>query len=212
MVSIRWFGHSCFRIGDGKSIVVDPHDGHSLGLKPPNEKGDIILITHDHFDHNCYRVVQKSDSTIVNGAGERIIGSIKIEGFPAYHDAVEGKQRGGIVVYCLELDGIKMCHLGDIGHPIDGDLEKKLSSTDILFLPIGGHFTIDADGAWGIVEKLKPKVVIPMHYKIGGLSLRLDPLENFTVGREDDVTTVGNEIQIERSDLPEEFEIWVFSL
>ena len=212
MISIRWFGHSCFRIGNGKNIIIDPHDGHSLGLKPPDEKGDIILITHDHFDHNCYRVVQKSDSIIMNEVGEKTVDSIKIEGFPAYHDPVEGKKRGGIVVYSLEVDGIKMCHLGDIGHQIGEELEKNLSSTDILFIPVGGYFTINADEAWEIVEKLKPKAIVPMHYKLGGLSLRLDPLDKFTVNREDDVTMVGNEIKLEKSDLPTDPEIWVFSL
>jgi len=92
MVSVRWLGHSCFRIKNGESIIIDPHDGHYLGLKPPDEKGDIILVTHDHTDHNQYKVVQKDGSRIIREAGRVRIGDVNIDGFNAFHDNQSGKR------------------------------------------------------------------------------------------------------------------------
>ena len=226
MISIRWLGHSCFRIREGsstapyknttdlsgKSIIIDPHDGHSLGLKPPEESGDIILITHDHFDHNCYRVVQKSDSVVIREAGEQMIGPLTIAGYPAHHDNIGGKKRGDIIIYTIKVGGMKLCHLGDVGHDLGDDLVEKLASPDVLFIPVGGYFTIDAATAWRIVDELQPKVVVPMHYKIGGLSLHLDPIDNFLGMKETEKIMVGNEISFEVEDLPEKMELWVFSL
>lgn len=212
MVSIRWLGHSCFRIKneEGTDLIIDPHDGHSLGLKPPDETGDIILITHDHFDHNQYKAVQKDSSKIIREAGEYNIRGYNIKGFNAFHDECGGKKRGNIVIFSIVTEGIKMSHVGDLGHQPDNALCTALSNTDILFLPVGGYYTIDAHGAWEVVDTIKPKVVVPMHYGFGGLSLRLDPVEKFIDEKERN--SVGNEINILKEDLPEQTEVWIFSL
>lgn len=212
MVSVRWLGHSCFRIKNEESIIIDPHDGHYLGLKPPDERGDIILVTHDHTDHNQYKVVQKEGSRIIREAGRIRIGNIEIEGFNAFHDNQSGKKRGDVVIYSLEVEGIRMCHMGDIGHQLNAELSEHLRGTDILFIPVGGTYTVDADGAWNIVDSVKPRVVVPMHYMVGGLSLRIDPVERFLEARDVERSMVGNEIKLTKDDLPEKLEIWVFSL
>jgi len=214
MVSIRWLGHSCFRIRneEGISLIIDPHDGHSLGLKPPDEKGEIILITHDHFDHNQYRNVEREGSQIIRDAGVYSYGGYEIRGFDAFHDDSGGKKRGNVVVFSICTDGMKMSHLGDLGHQPGTVLRDALAGTDILFLPVGGYYTIDAQGAWSVIDAIKPRVVVPMHYGVGGLSLRLDPLDRFLSVRDTEKTSVGNEIDLLREDLPERTEVWIFSL
>ena len=212
MIRIRWHGHSCFEISDDITIVTDPHDGRSIGIEPPRVKGDIILISHGHYDHDKSRVVEKPDSIIVKEElGEREVMGVKIEGYETYHDDVGGVKRGTNVVYRFECDEFSFCHLGDIGHMPSNDLIGKIRGVDILFAPIGGVFTIDARGAWEIVEKVKPRIVIPMHYRVIGLSLPVATLDKFTGGHGDQVVNVGNEIDIEKADLPDKFEIWTFS-
>jgi len=214
MVAIRWLGHSCFRIknNSGTTMIIDPHDGHSIGLKTPDEKGDIILITHDHFDHNQYRIVQKEESKIVREACECSLDGYEIKTFNAFHDDENGKKRGNIVIFSITTEGIRVVHAGDLGHKPDSDLCAALYGADILFLPVGGHYTIDASDAWRVVDCIEPKVVVPMHYGVGGLSLRLDPVENFLDKRDVEWSAVGNEIYIQKDDMPEKMEVWVFSL
>ncbi len=210
MLKIRWHGHACFEISNGKVIVIDPHDGVSIGIPPPKVKADVILITHDHFDHNQSRIVEKEDSIIVKE--NREINGINIEVFKAYHDREMGSKRGEIRIYKIDYYGIKLCHLGDLGHILDDDLVKKIGEIDLLFIPVGGVFTIDAKEAIELIKKMNVKVIIPMHYKIEGLSLPIDSIEPFLDKIEYEIRHVSNEIEIEKEDLPEEKEIWIFSL
>jgi L-ascorbate metabolism protein UlaG (beta-lactamase superfamily) len=193
-------------------MIIDPHDGHSIGLKTPDEKGDIILITHDHFDHNQYRIVQKEGSKIIREAGEYSLDGYEIKGFNAFHDDENGKKRGNIVIFSIVTEGMRIVHAGDLGHMPDSDLCAALYGADILLLPVGGHYTIDASGAWGVVDCIEPKVVVPMHYGVGGLSLRLDSVENFLNKKDVEWAAVGNEIYVLKEDIPEKMEVWVFSL
>jgi L-ascorbate metabolism protein UlaG (beta-lactamase superfamily) len=110
------------------------------------------------------------------------------------------------------LEGISFCHLGDIGHIPSKDLLAEIGRVDVLLVPVGGIFTVDARVAWDIVEAVKPRIAIPMHYRVTGLSLPLANLSQFTDGHEDQVVNVGNEIDIEKGDLPDQFEVWTFSL
>ena len=213
MIKIRWHGHACFEVSDGITVVTDPHDGSSIGIKPPNIKADIVLVTHDHYDHNKVKVVEKEGTIVVRGGNEEIEG-VKIESFKAYHDKEGGAKRGEINMFKFTVEGITFLHVGDLGHVIDDKMAEEIGNVDILFIPVGGTFTVDADEAVEICKKIGPKVVVPMHYKIGGLSLpieRVDPfLEN--AGREYKTRHVANEIEIEKEDLPEETEVWVFTL
>jgi len=213
MIKIRWHGHACFEVSDTVTVVTDPHDGSSIGIKPPNVKADIVLVTHDHYDHNKTKVVEKEGTRVIRGGNETIDG-IEIESFKAYHDKEKGAKRGEITIFKFTVDGITFCHVGDLGHIIDDEMAEKIGSVDILFIPVGGTFTVDAYEALEVCKKISPKVVVPMHYKIGGLSLpieRVDPfLEN--AGEEYKIRHVANEIEMEREDIPEEKEVWVFTL
>lgn len=182
MLTIRWHGHACFEVvtAKGKVIVFDPHDGRSLGLKPPKVAADVVLISHEHFDHNAFAVVAKPGAKVLSmNIGETAVDEIKILGVETYHDKDRGRRRGRNVVYKLIANNTSIIHLGDLGHIIDVDVGAKLKPVDILMTPVGGVFTIDANEAWKVIEVLNPVVVIPMHYWIQGLELPLKPVDEF---------------------------------
>jgi L-ascorbate metabolism protein UlaG (beta-lactamase superfamily) len=212
MLQIRWHGHSCFEITNDITLVIDPHDGRSIGIPAPSVTGDIILVTHDHYDHNSVKNVEKPESKIVTDERKRTIDNVVIQGIPAFHDAVQGQRRGKIVLYKFVYDDITFCHLGDLGHELDEKTIQQIGAVDILFIPVGGTYTIDADQAWNIIRKLKPKIVIPMHYRIEGLSLPIAGVDQFLEHNNYKVLRVGTEIDIEKDDLPKQPEVWVFTL
>lgn len=124
-----------------------------------------------------------------------------------------GAKRGDNILFKFTLGGINFCHLGDLGHVLDGDLLKQIGNVDILFVPVGNVFTIGPKEAWEVIHTIKPAVAIPMHYRVGGLSLSIKPVEPFLdFVDEDSIVRVGNEIDFESEDLPGEFEVWVFTL
>ncbi len=212
-MKIRWHGHACFEVGDDETtFVFDPHDGEYIGIEPPKVYGDVILVSHDHNDHNKVNVVRKPDSDIVRGDGKKKVRGYDITGLLTYHDEVKGKKRGENVIFTLDINGVKICHLGDLGCMPDDDTIKKMRDCDIIMIPVGGTFTLDGRGAWNVVKTLKPKVVIPMHYRVAGLSLGISSLDVFIEQCEDIPTTkVGNEVLFEKDDLPDELTVWVFS-
>ncbi len=211
---IRWHGQSCFEIGyEGNILVTDPHDGKNIGINPPQVEGDIILVSHDHYDHNAVRKVENPDSEIVRDAGVRDIGDIKIEGIKSYHDEEGGKVRGENTIFKFSMNGLDLCHMGDIGHLPDEELVDEIGSVDFLFIPVGGNFTIGPEEAKKTIEKIDPKIAVPMHFKIGGLSLDIKTLEPFLSLYPDEKTfKLGVELDFIKADLPEETEIWAFSL
>ena len=212
MLQIRWHGHSCFEITNDVTIVTDPHDGKSIGIPAPSVKGDIILVSHNHYDHNSVKSVEKEDSKVITDERKRNVSDVQIEGISVFHDESHGAKRGKNIIYKFNVDGINFCHLGDLGHELDEETLSKIGEVDILFIPVGGTFTIDAEKAWKTIDKIKPKIAIPMHYKIGGLSIPIAGLDQFLDKTECKILKVGNEIDIEKEDLPSEPEIWTFTL
>ncbi|RLF50786.1 MAG: Zn-dependent hydrolase [Thermoplasmata archaeon] len=212
MPQIIWHGHACFEITDDLTIVTDPHDGKSIGIETPMVKGDIILVSHDHYDHNSVRTVEKKDSVVVRDVGKKNIKGIEIEGIESFHDEVKGAKRGKNIIFKFKVDDITFCHLGDLGHIPDKDILEKIGEVDILFIPVGGVYTLDADSAWETANLIKSKIIVPMHYKIQGLSLPISDVDPFLAKNKFKVIHVGNQIDIEKEDLPSEREIWVFSL
>jgi len=212
-IKVRWHGHACFEIGDGAIIVTDPHDGKSIGIKQPHTKADIVLISHDHFDHNCGRVVEGRDTKVFDREIDTKLNGVRIKGVKAYHDDSLGSKRGDIVLFKFTLNGINFCHLGDLGHLLEEDIIQQLGNIDVLFVPVGNVFTIGPKEAWNVINALKPNVAIPMHYRVGGLSLSIKPVDPFLEeANEDSIVRVGNEIDFEREDLPDDLEVWVFTL
>jgi len=176
---IVWHGHSCFEIVSDNNIhvAIDPHDGYSIGLPPPRIKADLVLVTHDHYDHNAVEGIVDSHTKVrCCLEGEEEIMGVKVRGVKLPHDKFGGKRRGWIHAYHLEIDGFRMLHLGDIGIIPS---RKILGEPHVLFIPVGGTYTISADEAWSIVESLKPPITIPMHYWVPGMMMPLDPIDEF---------------------------------
>lgn len=212
MLQIRWHGHACFEITNDITLITDPHDGKSIGIPAPLVTGDIILVSHDHYDHNSVKTVEKEGSKIVTDDRKRNLFDILIKGFESYHDECCGEKRGSNIIFKFVYDDINFCHLGDLGHDLDESLIQELRDVDILFIPVGGTFTIDADQAWKVISKINPKIIVPMHYKIGGLSLPIAGIEPFLEKNKQKVLKVGNEIDIEKEDFPKDTEVWVFTM
>lgn len=206
-----WHMHSCFEINDQATVVMDPHDGRSIGVKPPSLRADVVTISHDHFDHNAVRVI-KGEYVVVKDIAPRNVKGVAIRGINGYHDDVSGEKRGKMNIFHITLGGVRFCHLGDLGHMLSDAQIKELGEVDVLFLPVGGVFTIDGAQAQLLVHKIHPRVAIPMHFRVGGLSMSIQNADGFLKGLpEDKVVRVGNEVEFEAEDLPEETEYWVFS-
>ena len=191
-ISIQWFGQSFFQIvtGDGTRIVIDPH------LMPeysrPNCEADLILISHEHDDHNLVEAVsnlEKDKPKIIRGLvvkGKRQdwnkvdekVKNIRIRNVPSYHDAEDGLKRGKNSMFVIETDGLKIAHLGDLGHTLSDEQVKAIGEIDILMIPIGGIYTINGEKAKEVVKQLKPRLyILPMHYGTKVLDTLQDPEE-----------------------------------
>lgn len=177
---ITWLGHSYFKIETGgKTIALDPYSEESTGFKPPRFKADILLISHQHEDHNNKKAIL-GEPFILEGPGEVEIGRIFIEGIKSFHDKRGGKDRGLNTIFRLESEDITLVFLGDLGESnIKKETLEKISNPDILLVPVGGKYTIDAEEAVVLINQLDPKIVIPMHYALKGLKIKLDPLDKF---------------------------------
>ena len=179
-MDITWLGHSCFRIkGKEVNLITDPYDA-TLGYSWPKPSANIVTITHAHPGHSNAAGVEGIPK-VVNRPGEYEIKNVFIIGFPTFHDAAQGANRGRNIIYMMEMEDMRLCHLGDIGHTPSPKQIEELSGIDVLFAPVGGVSTIDAKTAAEIVRLLSPKIVIPMHYQTD-VTNWLEPLEKFTQG------------------------------
>ena len=208
---IRWHGHSCFEITGRVTVVTDPHDGKSLGIKPPSTSADIVLITHDHSDHNSFKTVRGSHKDVFSFVGEFEFEGLRFLGLQTDHDECNGSKRGKNVMYVMNADGISICHCGDLGKVPDDETMEKIRGIDILMVPVGEVYTMNIKNVLRFIASVRPRVVIPMHYRIGGLSIPVNPLDNFLDATEYDVEHVGNEIDLSAEELPSETSVWVFS-
>ncbi len=204
---ITWYGQACFKIQSGdKALVLDPFE-KSVGLAPPSVQADVVFITHEHFDHNNTKAI-KGNYFLVNGPGEYEIKGIKARGITSYHDNEKGAKRGLNTLYLIEMEGIHILHCGDLGQDLLDDKQlEEIGSVDILMIPVGGFFTINAKQAVGIVNQIEPKIVVPMHYKIPKLSiLELDGVDKFLkeFGKEDVIPE--EKISIKQKDIEGEEE------
>jgi len=214
MLEIRWHGHSCFEISNEQTLVTDPHDGKSIGIPTPFVKADIVLVSHDHFDHNSTKTVSDNKTLVVTEKRKRTIHDITLRGMETYHDTCCGEKRGKNNIYIFTVENLTFAHFGDLGHMLDDKQIQILGPVDFVMIPIGGTYTLDGKTAWELVKKIHPRIIIPMHYKIEGLSLPLAPVDDFIscVDTDYEIVKVGNQIDIEKDDLPDHPEIWVFTL
>ena len=183
-MKISWYGQSFFQIITQKgkenklSLVIDPFSEY-IGLRLPKLETDILLITHDHPDHNNKKAVL-GQPFLIEGPGEYEIKEVFIQGIPGFHDNVKGKERGQITIYTIEAEGISLCHLGDLGQAeLTSDQLEEIGHIDILMIPIGGKYTISAKEALKIMSQIEPKIIIPMHYSLPKLKVKLEGINEF---------------------------------
>ncbi|MEM4700274.1 MAG: MBL fold metallo-hydrolase [Candidatus Nezhaarchaeales archaeon] len=210
---MRWLGHACFEItGGGITVVTDPHDGSSLGLPPPRASADVVLISHSHFDHADGRgMVSKPGAVVIDKPGLHEAKGLRVKGVLSHHDDAGGSKRGQNVIFTFELEGIKFCHLGDLGHVLAPSQVAEIGEVDVLLTPVGGTFTIDASAASRVVEQLKPKVVVPMHFKVPGLKLPISGVEPFLKGKKSVERLDKSEVELKKEELPAETKVVVLS-
>ncbi|MCX6793235.1 MAG: MBL fold metallo-hydrolase [Candidatus Falkowbacteria bacterium] len=182
-MQITWLGHSAFRLqgktaSDIVSVVTDPYKSEFTGLKMPRVEADIVTISHDHDDHNNLEAI-KGEPFVLRGPGEYESKGVYIDGISSYHDNEKGAKRGENIIFRFEIEDIVVTHLGDLGAELDDKQLERLEGTDILLIPVGGNFTLDAQKAVSVINQIEPRIIIPMHYKVPGLKFDLDAVEKF---------------------------------
>jgi len=176
-LDVTWLGHGCFRLrGRGAAVVTDPYPP-SIGLKLQRLDADLVTVSHEHENHNYTQVMR--DAYEIRGPGEYEVAGVSVIGVPTFHDAEKVARHGRNTVYLIEIDDVRVCHLGDLGHRLDDAEAEAIASPDVLLVPVGGHTAINAAQAAEVVRQLEPRFVVPMHYAIPGLKLQLDPLDRF---------------------------------
>ena len=176
-MQITWYGHSCFLLTSesGYSILTDPCDPET-GYELDNLVCDAVTVSHEHHDHNCLAIVA-GEPTIIRTAGEHLAGDIRVTGFANYHDDAKGAKHGDNILFLYQIDGLKVLHLGDLGHMLSEEAIRSIGDVDVLLAPIGGVYTINAKSATELADKLHAKVLIPMHYKTPALHFNIEGLE-----------------------------------
>lgn len=178
-MNIKWFGHSCFVLTSetGIRVLMDPVDPET-GYDLQSIKADAVTISHDHHDHN-YLPAVAGNPAIIRETGAFDVGPVHIEGIHSWHDEAEGQKRGNNILYVVEMDGIRILHAGDLGHLPNDSTIGRLHRIDVLLVPIGGVYTIDYVQALALANMIRPKVVIPMHYRTKNVTFKLGELAPF---------------------------------
>jgi L-ascorbate metabolism protein UlaG (beta-lactamase superfamily) len=213
-MKIKWYGHSAFQITTEKGIriIIDPYESGSfsgaLSYGKIEDEADIVLTSHDHADHNYTKGIRGKYKHI-SKAGDHEIKDIKIKAIPCFHDSLGGKKGGSNLIFVITADGLNLVHMGDIGHSLDPELLKKIGKVDILLLPVGGFFTVDAAMAQKIMNDIKPGVTVPMHYKTQKCNFPIAPVEDFTKNQANVRILKESSVVIKKETLPQEPEIIV---
>jgi len=212
-MKIRFLGHASFLITSvtGLRIITDPYkpgcfDG-GIKYDPITEEADVVTISHEHDDHNCTDI--QGNPVFVRGSEKRDIKGIEISGTNVFHDESGGTERGKNTIFKLKIDGMNIVHLGDLGHPLSDQEVEKIGSVDILFVPIGGYFTIDSTIAESTTKKLNPKVVVPMHFKTDKCGFPIAPIDDYI--RNKDVKKFDGEFEINKEQLPDKTTTYVLT-
>ncbi len=208
-MKIKWLGHSSFLLTSekGTKIITDPYTtGGGLSYGEIKESADIVTVSHEHGDHNNATSVG-GKPVVIKGSVSQDIKGIKIKGFPVFHDESKGKERGTVTLFTFAIDKFRVCHLGDLGHLLGEQEARDIGPVDVLLIPVGGFYTIDAANATKVCDQLKPKIVIPMHFKTPKLGYPIAGVDEFLKGKKSVKKETGNEIEVKA--LPTATEIWV---
>lgn len=218
-MDITYLGHASFKLrGKTASVVVDPFDPGMVGLPYPKVSAEIVVASHDHRDHNAVERVSgtagRAEPFVISAPGEYEVSGVSVFGFRTWHDKKEGAERGKNMVSVIHIDEVVVAHLGDLGHTLSDKLIEDMNEVDVLLVPVGGAYTINASEAVQVVEQIEPSIVIPMHYKASGMKKGFDELANV----EAFLKEIGEEgarreakLTVTKADLPEEREVVVLA-
>jgi len=211
---IKWYGHAAFKIttDNGTRIIIDPYQsgfsGGALSYGRIADEADIVITSHDHGDHNYVKDIHgKYDHIRTEGNYE--IRNVKIKLIPTFHDSSKGEERGNNLISVIATDGLTLVHMGDLGHDPGREILRIIGAVDILLLPVGGFYTIDAVAATKIMNDINPKVTIPIHYKTERCGFPITTVHEFTKGKNNVRTLQKSELEITKESLPKEPEIVV---
>jgi len=220
-MEITYLGHSSFKLKnkEGMVLIMDPFNPDFVGLPFPKDVADIVTISHDHEDHNEKNLVtgpvKRETTFVIDKEGEYEIGGIEINSMKTYHDKVEGVEKGKNLIMVIRIDGMTICHLGDLGHKLTESQIERLGDVDVLLIPVGGVYTIDSQEAVGLISEIQPSIVVPMHYKVAGMTdgfSELITLEQFL--DKNKLPIFGepvHKMKIDESDLPDDTQILVMN-
>jgi len=208
-MKIRYLGHSSFKIVTGSvTIITDPFNPEKVGLPYPKVQADLVLSSHDHPDHNYFEGVT-GEPFVISAPGEYEVKGVKVRGFQTFHDDKGGVERGKNTIYLVETEDLSLCHLGDLGHLLDDKIVEEFEDLDVLFVPVGGVYTLSVSDAAKVVAQLEPKYIFPMHYLIEngkGTIKDLQPVSAFLGEMGVGQIEPKDELNINSKSLPEEAE------
>jgi len=202
-MKVKWLGHASFLItsDDGIRIITDPYTtGGDLNYAGIKETADIVTVSHDHFDHNNVSCVRGSPEVVRGGTAE--IKGISFKGVSSCHDEEGGRLRGCNTMFCFTVSGVRVCHLGDLGHELNDKQAAEIGPVDVLLIPVGGNFTIDAGAATSVCSQLKPRVVIPMHYRNQRCAFPIAGVDEFLRGKTDVSCPDASDVEFKAGKLP----------
>jgi L-ascorbate metabolism protein UlaG (beta-lactamase superfamily) len=201
-MKIKYLAHASFLITSDKGtrILTDPYET-SGGLKHGaiKETADIVTVSHEHGDHNNVAAVEGKPRVVKTS---EVVKGINIKAVETAHDDKGGSQRGKNRIFCFNIDGINICHAGDLGHELSADQVKAIGKVDVLMIPVGGFFTIDAATAGKVCNQLKPRVIIPMHFKTAKIDFPISGVEPFLKDKGNVTRSTYSEIELKASKLP----------
>ncbi len=178
-MKIEYLGHSCFKLTEstGTSVVCDPYS-EEIGYAMPKTRADAVTVSHGHYDHNAVKNVN-GNPVVINGENGYDLPGVEINSVKSFHDSVRGKNRGENIIFKFRMDGIDVCHLGDLGEQCSTELIDVILPVNVLLIPVGGTYTIDAEMAKEYVDRIMPDIVIPMHYRTKDCKLDIDKVDEF---------------------------------
>jgi L-ascorbate metabolism protein UlaG (beta-lactamase superfamily) len=214
-MKIQWLGHAAFLLEteEGVRIVMDPYEsgsyGGALGYGPIDVGADIVTVSHDqHEDHN-YTSTVKGEPVITKGPGLDTVKGVEMKRVHTFHDDSGGKERGENYVFCLKADGMLICHMGDLGHVLTDSQVEEIGQPDVMLIPVGGTFTVGPQEASLVIDQLKPRVVIPMHYKTPQCGFPIEQVDSFLKGKSKVKKVGDSKVEIQQESLPDPTEIVV---
>jgi L-ascorbate metabolism protein UlaG (beta-lactamase superfamily) len=207
-MKIKYLGHAAFKVttDKGTKIIFDPYEsgsfGGAIGYGKITEEADVVVTSHDHGDHNYTKDI-KGPFTHIHKEGSFEAKDVKLTEIPSFHDTSSGKERGSNLITVVSADGMTLVHMGDIGHDLDAAMLNKIGKVDVMLIPVGGFFTVDADAATKLMDAVAPKITIPMHYKTDKCSFPIGTVETFTKGKKNvKMRDTESEIEVKKDTLP----------